>query len=73
METVYELIQHLSKYPADAKLQIIMYTPNEHLEHYLDDSKHSGMLGANIYAEAVRVKQLYDSNIVNIECQSYDL
>lgn len=73
MKTVYELIQHLSKYSADAELQIIMHAPNEHLEHYLEDSKNSGMLGANVYAEAVRVKQLYDSNIVNIECQSYDL
>ena len=73
METVYELIQHLSKYPADAKIQIKVYSENEHMRHYLTDSEKWGMTGANIYAEAVRVKQLYDSNIVNIECQSYDL
>lgn len=42
METVYELIQHLSKYPADADLKIVMFTVNEQMEDYLDDSRKSG-------------------------------
>ena len=71
--TVYELIQHLSKYPANCDVRILMYTENEHMEHYLVDSSEAGQEWANIYAEPLRLEQNWDSTVVTLECQSEDL
>ena len=73
MWTVYELIQHLSKFPADADLQIVMFTGNEQMEDYLNDSRKAGQQWANIYAEPLRVKQPWNSTVVTLECQACDL
>ena len=73
VKTVYDLIQHLSKFPANADLQIVMFTGNEQMEDYLNDSRRSGQQWANIYAEPLRVKQNWNSVTVTLECQACDL
>ena len=73
MRTVYELIQHLSKFPANADLQIVMFVGNEQMEAYIEDSRKSGTQWANIYAEPLRVKQHWSSTVVTLECQACDL
>lgn len=73
MRTVYEMIQQLSKYPANDDLQIVMFTDNDHMDHYLTDSRKAGQQWANIYAEPLRIKQAWNSTVVTLECQSCDL
>lgn len=73
MKTVYDLIQHLSKFPANADLQIVMFAGNEQTEVYLEDSRKSGTQWADIYAEPLRVKQPWNSVVVTLECQACGL
>lgn len=73
MKTVYDLIQHLSKFPANSDLQIVMFTGNEQMEAYLEDSRECGTQWANIYAEPLRVRQEWNSTVVTVECQACDL
>lgn len=71
--TVYELIQHLSKHPANCEVQLVMFTGNDHMEDYLEDSRKSGQEWADIYADILRVRQRWNSTVVTIESQSLPL
>jgi hypothetical protein len=73
MKTVYDLIQHLSKFPANADLQIVMFVGNEQMEAYLEDSRKSGTQWAYLYAEPLSVKQPWNSVAVSFECQACGL
>lgn len=73
MKTVYDLIQHLCKFPANADLQIVMFADFEQVQDYLDDSRKSGQERTTIYAEPLRVKQPWNSVVVTLECQACDL
>ncbi len=64
--TVYELIQRLSKHPANCEVLVTMYADNEHMEHYLVDM-------ADVCAKPLRTKQNWNSVVVTLECQPEDL
>ena len=73
MKTVYDLIQNLSRYPANAELQIVMFLGNDQGQEYLDDSRKAGQEWSNVFAEPLRLKQSWNTTVVTFECQACDL